>query len=471
GADSDQALTGECFVGLIPQGTGTDDDGDFCGDFDGDPLAVVVNNVTAVCTDSNGDGFFDLALCASWDNNSNTVCADAGDAIPGTAAKCACVQVETSESVPHCADPIDPFPCSDDSNPCTDTVCNSIASGLGDINGCSQEPNNNLCRGSAGECDVAENCTAGQCPADDFEDAGEPCSSDDEICTDDVCNGSGTCVHNPNTAPCNDGLFCTENDACSGGECTGSAIDCSDAIDCTDDTCNEAGDTCVNTPNNGNCEDGDNCTADICSIQDSGCTFEFTCGTDICRSPGYWATHSGYEKNNSINVGQLVIDAAGPLEVCGETITTTSNGGLPYLQGLGLTSNLEGLCMRAKGVPQRRLYRQLMAAALNCGISGGDCDAILGKYVDVSFSDCSDLCAGNPVQDGPTLGQCVSQLDCFNNGGLLVEGECVLDLPGNCHDAPLCNEALGVCPKSTPASSPKACREARHNDCSIDDCF
>jgi len=249
---------------------------------------------------------------------------------------------------------------------------------------------------------------------------------------------------------------------------------------------------------NADCDDGDPCTADLCTAENL-CSYDYICGADICRSPGYWATHSGYEKKNSVNVGQLVIDAVGPLEVCGESIDSTSNESSPYLEGLGLSSDLEGLCVKTRGIKERSLYRQLVAAALNCGISGGDCDDILAKYVDVSFSDCSDLCAGNPPVDGPTVSECVSQLDCFNNGGQLIDGDCAYGtcaedptvycggdygdcplfleepqecepFPGNCHSAALCNEALGVCPKNTPASSSSACREARGNSCTIDSC-
>jgi hypothetical protein len=126
--------------------------------------------------------------------------------------------------------------------------------------------------------------------------------------------------------------------------------------------------------------------------------------------------------------------------------------------------------MRTKGVKQRQLYRQLVAAGLNCGISGSDCDSILEKYVAVNFSDCSDVCAGNPPVDGPTVNECIANLDCFNNGGQMIDDVCVFDLEGNCHAAALCNEDLGVCPKKTAASSPAACKEARANSCTIDSC-
>jgi len=49
---------------------------------------------------------------------------------------------------------------------------------------------------------------------------------------------------------------------------------------------------------NADCDDDDPCTADLCT-QDNTCSYEYICGEAICRSPGYWATHSGYEKKDS----------------------------------------------------------------------------------------------------------------------------------------------------------------------------
>jgi hypothetical protein len=103
------------------------------------------------------------------------------------------------------------------------------------------------------------------------------------------------------------------------------------------------------------------------------------------------------------------------------------------------------------------------------------------------------------VGSDPTINDCIHELDCYNNGGEIIEGACVLgtcsvtgelcgadagtcpdvndvpqeceDFPGNCHDAEFCQEAIDVCPDNVgPASSSRACREASRNDCTIDDC-
>ncbi len=104
-------------------------------------------------------------------------------------------------------------------------------------------------------------------------------------CTDNTCV-NGICVHPNNTAPCEDGLFCTSGDTCGGGTCISGTdpcvlpqlcsenlnacvaclvdIDCDDGNFCTDDTCDALG-QCVITNNFRQCDDGLFCTAiDIC---------------------------------------------------------------------------------------------------------------------------------------------------------------------------------------------------------------
>ncbi|WP_245767251.1 choice-of-anchor A family protein [Stigmatella erecta] len=72
-------------------------------------------------------------------------------------------------------------------------VCNPGASTIA----WSLKPATTVCRASAGECDVAEYCTgtSASCPVDGFQGAGTACSSDDNVCTRDVCNGAGSCGH------------------------------------------------------------------------------------------------------------------------------------------------------------------------------------------------------------------------------------------------------------------------------------
>jgi hypothetical protein len=103
-------------------------------------------------------------------------------------------------------------------------VCDLAESCDGSIDDCPTDVKSTaLCRPSAGECDVADLCDRvnDACPADQFQSSTVACSSDGNVCTDDHCDGSGQCVHTPNSAPCDDGDACTLTDVCAGGGCIG----------------------------------------------------------------------------------------------------------------------------------------------------------------------------------------------------------------------------------------------------------
>jgi len=121
---------------------------------------------------------------------------------------------------------------------------------------------------------------------------GTPCTGDGNVCTDNVCDGGGSCIAIINASPCDDGIFCNGNDVCENGACAfhvGSpcllAGECADFCDegagacqspalepcgddgnvCTDDYCDGAG-GCSHVANVASCDDGDFCTSgDQCS--------------------------------------------------------------------------------------------------------------------------------------------------------------------------------------------------------------
>ncbi len=125
------------------------------------------------------------------------------------------------------------------------------------------------CRENA-DCDDGNGCTADFCVADSCQYTnldGINCNDDNPCTTGDVCS-SGTCqgterdcsdfdgqclvgACNPETVECqpvprqdgfkcDDGLYCTLNDACRDGVCTGGTRSCDDQDPCTRDRCNEA---------------------------------------------------------------------------------------------------------------------------------------------------------------------------------------------------------------------------------------
>lgn len=96
-------------------------------------------------------------------------------------------------------------------------------------------------------CDASHTCTHPLVPV------GMECEGDGNQCTDDVCDETGVCTHpNDDTNPCIDGNDCTVNDVCSGGVCAGALAapgsPCgADESLCTEDTCDGAG-TCIKGP-------------------------------------------------------------------------------------------------------------------------------------------------------------------------------------------------------------------------------
>jgi uncharacterized repeat protein (TIGR01451 family) len=79
----------------ILDGPWWDGDMDMCGDLESNTQALkTLPSLRFACIDNNGDGSVDVGVCTSWDNNTNTICTDLGDAFPGTNSKCSCDAVE-----------------------------------------------------------------------------------------------------------------------------------------------------------------------------------------------------------------------------------------------------------------------------------------------------------------------------------------------------------------------------------------
>jgi hypothetical protein len=216
------------------------------------------------------------------------------------------------------------------------------------------------------------------------------------------------------------------------------------------------------------------------------------CGPEllaVCRTPGFYGTHAGDAKKNSQNITQQILDAAGGLSVCGEFVDNTALN----MDG----SALEAMCEKTQGDSRLQLYRHLVAASLNCVMSGAplDCD---DTGIEGLFNECNEACIMN--NDADLMESCRYKVDCWNNGGtMLADGMCQLGtcglggapceetedcgyddfgeevecipLEGTCHDQLLVNEALGLdFDPPGPAGSSKACNEAIQNDCTFISC-
>jgi len=168
----------------------------------------------------------------------------------------------------------------DDGNPCTDDICQNP--GTDSANCINTNDDSNSCNDGKW-CTINDRCSSGSC-------IGDPrnCNDGNE-CTDDICNENlDRCDHPYNNNSCNDGLWCTINDRCQNGACTGEQRDCSDSYSCTIDTCNESLDRCEHSPPSGGCMPGQNRNCGDCGTQTctSSCTWgSCTCSTQTQSQP------------------------------------------------------------------------------------------------------------------------------------------------------------------------------------------
>jgi PKD repeat protein len=157
--------------------------------------------------------------------------------------------------------------------------------------------------------------------------AGSMCATLDCRASGDQCNfpscddGAGSCtgVAKPDGSTCDDGLFCTVSDGCTGGLCGGAARDCSDGNRCTADGCNEGAAVCTHT------------TIPSCGPQDA---LQQRCLLAMAKSYGKLATTSakitagcvkGAAKGTPGALACLTADPRGKLAVAAGKVQGTSD--------------------------------------------------------------------------------------------------------------------------------------------------
>jgi hypothetical protein len=247
------------------------------------PLSTSCEADADLCTVDHCDGTGD---CVTYDN---VVCpGPTGTCDGGTACNPAtggCVALPDTASG---------TPCDRDNNLCTIDVC--------DGNGACITDSTVTC-GGAGACEAGDQCdpATGMCIMLDDPPVGTPCEEDNDLCTIEECDGSGNCIVvdsvdcssfaddcndaacNPTTGNCvvtpkapgtmceRDGDLCT-NDVCDGSgscvfdsdvTCPGPVNECDGGQVCNSQTglCGDLPDPAAGTP----CEaDGDLCTNDVC---------------------------------------------------------------------------------------------------------------------------------------------------------------------------------------------------------------
>jgi hypothetical protein len=201
---------------------------------------------------------------------------------------------------------------------------------------CNGEPN--------GILDGLEQCETGPCCSKTCE-----LLSGDTVChegTDPICDPEATCGEQevtvlaecPSAAgadglECDDGLFCTVDDECSGGICSGALRPCGDDNSCTDDACNEIDDKCDHLSNTVACDDGVFCN-----------------GADSCES-GECAVHAGDPCDGSDGDGNCAEGCDEELDAC----TAKDEDDSPCSDGLVCTDGdtcADGVCVPGASVDE-----------------------------------------------------------------------------------------------------------------------
>ncbi len=165
-------------------------------------------------------------------------------------------------SIPGCC--LSDTDCPSDPAVCVNSFCNPFdgACATAPIPGC---------------CDGDEDCP----PPTNVCDAGQTCNRTTGACED---------LPDPEGTPCLDGLFCTLADVCTGGECRGSPLACPE-LPCIVAVCDEQARGCVGqAASDGTaCDDGYFCTIDDacagggCEGQPRACgPFDEPCGFGVC---------------------------------------------------------------------------------------------------------------------------------------------------------------------------------------------
>jgi len=339
--------------------------------------------------------------------------------------------------------------CLDDGNVCTTQIC-APADPVADVDGCTF-PNNTLtcddalfctvgdvcaggtCSGTARDCADANSCTNDSCSeatdvclhtnnsiaCDDLQfcTTGDACSggtcggvprdcTDSNVCTNDSCDeAGGICTHNDNTGLCDDGLFCTDGDSCSAGNCIpGAARDCGDANACTIDSCNENTDTCTHANNPIACDDGqfctvgDVCTGGACAGVPRDCGDSNLCTNDACIE----ATDTCAHVNNAVpcddgefcTVGDACDSGtclAGPARDCTDANACTIDS---CVEATDLCMHVSATC--GNGIVE-------LACGEQCDVPGGE------------------LCNNGTDDDGD------GEIDC-------ADSDCVDAIPPSCSD-------------------------------------
>lgn len=331
--------------------------------------------------------------------------------------------------------------------------------------------------------------------------AQQACASDIEcddgdVCTDETCIG-GACVYVNNSAPCDDGLFCTATDTCAGGICVGAGDPCL----ALGQVCDASGDACTDTLARVTIENlymTAGTTADlIVSGQLAGyeaysvsalpwilpqsatgfthvgnVAFTAAPPTDIIQLADPWLGSGVFQiydtdcfggPNNSYNAAVIYDPALVPSPVLFSgplmrfPVTASADA-----HGAWMVFNLDSQGWYPNGLPSASTYASLITVFPVTCVTDAECD-------DGFFCNGAETCVGGACRPGPAT-SCDDGVACTRDGCDWFAGVCTHDpLDASCDNGLFCDGAETCdpvldCLPGTPAD----CNDGI--DCTADSC-
>jgi len=299
-----------------------------------------------------------------------------------------------------------------------------------------------VCRGSAGDCDIAESCDGvnNDCPTDEIKPLDTVCAVESGVCDANDVCDGQTVVCNEKYAPVD--TSCSDGNVCNGAEtCDGSGLcQAGTSVDTDKDGVNDVCDNCAIVANPEQTNNDADTFGDACD----NCpviTNENQADTDG-DGLGNVCDICPVNSPNPVDYGYI---CQGPANTCGDTTPGTIT--------------CDGSCSSTTAPDEREHYGDVCNSAPNaCGQTGsgtiqcdGKCDAVTPTATDTDgdgIPDCHDNCVNvaNADQidtDGDGIGDACDPQTC---GNTIIEDPETCD--GSAPAGYLCTDCSLVCDES-----------------------
>ena len=378
-------------------------------------------------------------------------CDEANDEVVHTVFDAACDDGQFCNGVELCDAAADcqmgDPPDSDDGVSCTLDACDEATDSMVHAPVDAICDDGQFCNGTE-SCDEATDCQPGSAPVVD----------DGVACTDDSCDeAADIIVNSPDDGLCDNGQFCDGAEVCDVGTgCeAGTAVDCDDGVGCTLDACNESLDACDNAPDDGNCDDGTFCdglercdgTLDCVAGVAPDCDDGVSCTTDACE-PGADACVN-LPDHGACDNGTFCDGA----EQCDATLGCQA--GSPVDCDDGVTCTLDA-CDDSVDVCRHAAVDFLCDNGSVCD-GTETCDEQLDCQPGVAL-DCGDgnICTDDACDDSTGCSNVDNSAPCDDgsactSGDICAAGQCLSGTALDCDDGNACTD--DVCDAATGCSS------------------